>query len=759
MTTEKKKTIGKACAAVLLGWLSLLLSEFPIRFDEVYHVSFLWSLVFPIAAAWAWGKYYALLSFIPGGVFAVHFLIDAQFGYGNILYMLLDAVLLVGVGWLCGEKSRKINTYLVMLGYGVLYYFVIAFTFAPMLQLNGDNLIRYYSHSIIQVQAIMNILSRYILVFLIKILFMLPAIRKIFLLQPLPYSDNNLKSFMMVLSVFLFYLAADWTVDSFFFGSKGTHTSIFISYNGSTMKTFMVLLIVVIIADMILTNAMKVVRSRQELLKSEEQYRSIFANMIDTYIEIDCNGIVLCASPSAVDTIGYKAVSVCDKPLSSFFTESEKAELFIQRLFEKGEERNLELTSSHPYKSTKQLLITGRIIRRAVESQNIGIITIRDITEYKSAEEKRRELSATTDALFESIHNLIFVVDSKDFRLVSCNRAFRTFIREERQMDAVTDTRMDIYLTKTEAEFLHSLCGKVLEKGMISTEFVTESDQNIWEISLYPIFLSPDRTYISVIAQNVTVQRQNEKKILAMNESLEELVSERTKALETAYKDLEFFSYTVTHEFKTPIREIDAYLSIIAEDNETTLLEESKKDIVAVKRVCSETLDMIGKIMLYSRAGYMPLNIEKIDMNKLVKDCFDEVAVSQETPNSLTCYQLPPLEADAFLMKIAITNIISNSFKFSRNKGKVQITCGCIVSEKEICYYFADKGIGYSAENAQSLFGLYNRAHNSDFEGSGIGLAIVKKVVVRCGGNVDILGKEEHGCCVVLSFDRSLFHN
>ncbi|HBR02066.1 MAG TPA: hypothetical protein DD738_05605 [Ruminiclostridium sp.] len=259
-----------------------------------------------------------------------------------------------------------------------------------------------------------------------------------------------------------------------------------------------------------------------------------------------------------------------------------------------------------------------------------------------------------------------------------------------------------------------------------------------------------------MIASPETAQKRAERKIVELNAGLEQTVEERTRELRRAYHDLESFSHTVTHEFKTPIREIGTYLEIIQEDNYDQLGEQSKADIQLARKVCNQTLDMIENMMIYTKAGFMVLNIEKIDMMELVKNCFKDLQQANEDKKiELQLNDLPDLYSDRFLLRMAIMNVLNNSIKFAQNRPVIQLVAGHMESEKEIAYYFKDNGVGFDMSNAKGLFKLFNRAHNSsDYEGNGIGLALVKRILSRNGGYAEIIGEKDRGCVVVFIFQR-----
>ena len=239
---------------------------------------------------------------------------------------------------------------------------------------------------------------------------------------------------------------------------------------------------------------------------------------------------------------------------------------------------------------------------------------------------------------------------------------------------------------------------------------------------------------------------------------MEQTVADRTQSLKKAYQDLESFSFTMIHELKTPIREIHAYLEVIQEDNFSILIEQSREDIASAQRVCLNTLDMIEKMMLYTKAGFMMLDIEKIEMEGLVKDGFEEICQANANVHMhLTMTALPYLYVDKFLLHVAIANVLSNSMKFSREKEVIELEVGCSETKEYFIYYFKDNGMGFSMKKGKDLFELFQRAHNSgEYEGNGIGLALVNRIVERHGGAVDIQGKAGEGCTVYFLFPKAL---
>lgn len=245
-------------------------------------------------------------------------------------------------------------------------------------------------------------------------------------------------------------------------------------------------------------------------------------------------------------------------------------------------------------------------------------------------------------------------------------------------------------------------------------------------------------------------------KIKEMNEKLERMVETRTKELSEAYNDLESFSYTISHELKTPLREISLYTQFISEDNDDVLKEESKEDLLAIKKVCDDNIEMVEKMMMYAKVGYAVLEKEQIDTESLIRDCLLELIKSHSDLDiSVQIYPVPNLYADKFLIKQVFFNVLSNAIKFSEYNKTVKIWIGCMTSEDDFIFYIKDNGVGFQQKKADKLFELFNTVHNrSEYAGNGIGLATTKKIMDRHKGSIDMYAEKENGCIVFLKFPK-----
>lgn len=752
MTDSKRRRIIEAAVSVAMGWAAVLFSNYPIIVDRIYDITINWAVFFPILAVMAWGGAAAAAVCTLGGIWLIPFIMTPELGYANVLFSCFYVLLILIAGFLFSDSGRfRINLYGGMLVYSVIGYALFNTLVPELLLYNSADLKRFTSIIKLRTFSLGFFLSAFLLVLLAKIILCVPAVRRALGISPIQYSEKNTYVLMTTTLFAAGFFVIDRLTDGMYFTDRGIHTSIFYSTNGSSLKALLVLLMAAIVCDYIIHVSMKTQRSKAELENSEERYRTVFNNMIDAYIEVDRDGRVMVSTPSVRDILEQSSDEVTGTQFSSFFADPVEAGIYVKRLFDAKAIDNVEMTGNS---GARRLLLSGKVVFRGETGSDVGVITIRDITDYKKNDEKRKQLSAMTNAIFESNRDLIWVMNGYDFSLISFNRAFTEYIADTRGVTAAEGSELSQLFSRREAQLIEGYCYKVLQQGKFFVDFDADCGRQ-FELSFYPVRVSSREVHISVFAKDMTQQFEAERTIIQLNEGLEKMVDERTVELKEAYSNLESYTYSVTHEFKTPIREIDAYMSVLEEDNAEVLSECSKRDIGSVRKICSETLDMIQKMMIYSKAGYMVLNIESVNMTALVKESFDEAAMGRDFPCELVCGELPPIDADAFLMRVAIANIMSNSVKFSQKKGRADIFVGFMRSPETITYYFTDRGSGFRQTEGNDLFGLYNRAHNSsDFDGSGIGLALVKKVCQRTGGEVYIFGKENIGCTVVMEFVR-----
>ncbi len=249
------------------------------------------------------------------------------------------------------------------------------------------------------------------------------------------------------------------------------------------------------------------------------------------------------------------------------------------------------------------------------------------------------------------------------------------------------------------------------------------------------------------LRQEIIDRQQAEEEIQRLNAELERRVIERTAQLEGANRELESFSYSVSHDLRSPLRAINGYTRILVEDYEQVLDEEGKR---VCQVICKETTRMgklIDDLLSFSRLGKAEMNFILVDMNALVDEVFRDLSASYPPDRiSFSRTNLEEVEADPNLLRQVWANLISNALKYSCNCPVAEIEVGSVCDGNEITYWIRDNGVGFDMQYKHKLFGVFQRLHSPDeFEGTGVGLAIVHRIIQRHGGRVDAISQVGQG--------------
>ena len=498
------------------------------------------------------------------------------------------------------------------------------------------------------------------------------------------------------------------------------------------------------------------------LRQSEERYRLIAENTADTIAVLDMNLLPIYVSPSVERMRGYTVQEVMSLSLEQSLTpESLKKvndtlaeEIALEKSGKADPSRNIMLELEEYCKDGSVIWIElSASFLRDDNFKPFGILTVtRDITERKLAEETRKtvldklneaqrianlgswELNLLNDHLTWSneIFN-IFEIDPEKFG--ATYEAFLAVIHPE-DREAVNAA----YTNSLESRQPYSIDHRLLfPEGRI--KFVHEECK-----TFYDEYGKPVRSVGTV--QDITERKLAEEEILKLNTELEKRVRDRTASLEAANKELEAFSYSVSHDLRAPLRHIDGFLTLLKEKMETNLDKESTHYMAIILKAAKRMDILIEDLLSFSRMGRYELSRMKVNLNLLVHDVIQEFE-----PDLLNrkinwhIAELPVVSGDSSMLRIVLVNLISNSLKFTRFRLQAEIEIGCIADQQsEITIFVRDNGVGFDMNYSDRLFGVFQRLHsNEEFEGTGIGLANVHRIISRHGGKTWGVGEINKG--------------
>jgi light-regulated signal transduction histidine kinase (bacteriophytochrome) len=245
-------------------------------------------------------------------------------------------------------------------------------------------------------------------------------------------------------------------------------------------------------------------------------------------------------------------------------------------------------------------------------------------------------------------------------------------------------------------------------------------------------FISGDKNFLVGVGVNITERKQAEEKIRTLNEELEQRVLQRTAQLEVANKELEAFSYSVSHDLRAPLRAIDGFSRILLEDYADKYDAEGKRLVDVIRSNTKKMGELIDDLLALSRLGRKEIEISDINMDKLVKGLFDELAL--DTNNGKVQFNikpLPPACGDQGMIHQVFANLLLNAIKFTKPKETAEIEVGGYTDDSNNVYYVKDNGVGFDMQYKDKLFGVFQRLHTEEFEGTGVGLAIVQRIVTK----------------------------
>jgi PAS domain S-box-containing protein len=486
-------------------------------------------------------------------------------------------------------------------------------------------------------------------------------------------------------------------------------------------------------------------------IKEVEKIRNYLATFVKQTIDAiyicDTDGKIISWNSGAEAIYGYAEKEALNMKIWNIIpaTAQKDGEDTIQKILQG---KKVELLETH--RITKHgKLIDAMFSASLIVDEATGIrsvaITERDITHQKKADEELRSSYQFITSVLENLPNMIFVKDAKELRFVRLNKAGEKLLGfSANDLMGKNDYN---FFPKEQADFFTAKDRAVLEGEEvidIPEEQIDTKNGKRWLHTRKIAIKDDDKrpVFLVGISEDITEKRVQEEKIKNLNIEL----SQKVRQLEAVNKELDAFSYSVSHDLRAPLRAINGYVKILVNEFKDKFEEDEMEMMEAVMNNTIKMGQLIDDLLAFSRIGKRELNLSMVDMTRIATTSLKNIKSTYNAPikANISISPLLPCVADNNLMEIVFTNLISNAIKYSGKAERPVIEVTSFKENDENIYCVKDNGVGFDMKYYDKLFGVFQRLHSaSEFDGTGVGLALVKRIVTRHGGRVWAEG--EHG--------------
>ena len=503
----------------------------------------------------------------------------------------------------------------------------------------------------------------------------------------------------------------------------------------------------------------------QQLRESEERFRMLVEGVRDYAIfMLNTEGRVTSWNTGAQWIHSYRAEEVTHQHFSMFYTpedrQQHRPEIALETAAAEGRfEEEGQRVGKGGKRFWANVVITAL---RSSKGKLRGFAQVtQDITQRKQAEEALRNSESLKTAILDTALDAIISIDHAGL-VQEWNPAAQKIFgyrREEVMGRPVDELIVPSSLRKIYhdglAHYLMTGVGSLLGRPVELTLRRANGSEFRAELAISRV-PTEDPPRCTALIRDITERRKAEQEIHRLNEELEQRVIQRTTQLEATNKELEAFSYSVSHDLRAPLDHITAYTKILQDEAAANLPESSRQHLQTIADSARQLSHLIDALLAFSQMSCADVHQQRFSLAALLEEARHELRRAIEDRKIVwQIGPLPEVQGDPVMLRQVLVNLLANALKYSRTRAKPIIQIGATETEQETVFFIRDNGVGFDMKDVDKLFGVFQRLHPStEFEGIGIGLANVMRIVRRHGGRAWAEGSVDGGATFYFSLPK-----